>query len=145
MVFVQCAHCATAHHHGQLVRTQAHALTQGIAGLQGEGAQTERHRKACSFLRVCQAVHDAGIGQCFSTARRGHIDTEEALFLAGRLQGGSQVKRFVLPSESATATALFESPVVVNARQTGIDLGQAASDTVNTLFHTNQVFVQALL
>ena len=44
-----CAHCATTHHHGQLVRTQAHALTQGLQGpSRGEAdcIQYDLHRDA---------------------------------------------------------------------------------------------------
>ena len=138
---MQCAYRTTTHHHSQFVRAQAHALTQGIASLQGEGAQAQRHCEACTFLRVRQGVHDAGIGQCFAATRRGHVDAEETLLFATDLQGSGQVEGFVLPRESGTATALLESAVVVNAGQAGIELGQAAGDAVSALFNTNQVFV----
>ncbi len=142
-MFMQLAHGGATDHHRHFVIAQRQTVTVSVAGLQGEGAQTEGDGKTSAAAGVGKAIKDAAIGEGLAATGGGHVDAEKTLLLAALAQPLGEFKSPVLPSkrrDGALAKASMNEmgQLVGQSREgadnaTGIDLD------------ADQVLIEALL
>ena len=81
-MFMQFAHGGATDHHRHLVIAQRQTVTVSVAGLQGEGAQTEGDGETGAASGVGEAIKDAAIGEGLAATGGGHVDPEKPVLLA---------------------------------------------------------------
>ena len=145
MVFEKYPAGRTAHANRQVVVGEAQQVAKRFARLQRQRSQPQRESAAHAHRRVRQAVHDAGVGECFAAAGGGHVDDEGTVLLRTLAHGGSNIGRLVLPAKTIVLRALLQAFVAFQVGQVLVEFRQEPRDLGTVLRDADQVFIQRLV
>ena len=132
------------HTHGQIFLVKAQILSETSAGLQGQGAQTQCESTSHALFRVCQRVHDAGIGQGFAAPCGCHVDDEGTMQIGLIAQAQGHVGGLVLPLKTSGTAALAQGGRT-QVTQTLPKIRQGVADASRITGNAQQMLVQWLL